>query len=139
MSSFQLAKAFEDVSEHVFSANLCEVRLMKDGELDWFVLIPRRANIVEWIDLKEEDQMTLTKEMAAGQTLLRDYSDHDKLNIGALGNVTPQFHLHIVARRKNDRAWPGPIWGTSSQLTFEAKKVQFWTGILEKNWHRLRD
>ncbi len=35
----------------------------------------------------------------------------EKLNVGALGNVVPQLHLHVVGRRADDDAWPGPVWG----------------------------
>jgi hypothetical protein len=31
----------------------------------------------------------------------------DKLNIGALGNIVRQLHVHLVARREGDAAWPG--------------------------------
>ena len=34
-----------------------------------------------------------------------------KLNVGQLGNVTPQLHVHVVGRRPDDAAWPGPVWG----------------------------
>ena len=35
----------------------------------------------------------------------------EKLNIAALGNVTPQLHVHIIGRRRDDAAWPDPVWG----------------------------
>jgi diadenosine tetraphosphate (Ap4A) HIT family hydrolase len=35
----------------------------------------------------------------------------DKINIGALGNIVPQLHVHVIGRFKNDPAWPQPVWG----------------------------
>jgi diadenosine tetraphosphate (Ap4A) HIT family hydrolase len=37
----------------------------------------------------------------------------EKLNVGALGNMVPQLHVHVIGRFKGDPAWPGPVWGHS--------------------------
>ena len=42
-----------------------------------------------------------------------------KLNIGALGNLVPQLHLHVVARHSGDPAWPGPVWGHSPAVAYD--------------------
>jgi diadenosine tetraphosphate (Ap4A) HIT family hydrolase len=38
----------------------------------------------------------------------------EKLNVAALGNVTPQLHVHVIGRRRDDAAWPSPVWGVGS-------------------------
>ena len=40
----------------------------------------------------------------------------EKLNVGNLGNMVPQLHVHVVGRRKGDPAWPGPVWGHSDPV-----------------------
>ncbi|OJZ18258.1 MAG: diadenosine tetraphosphate hydrolase, partial [Thiobacillus sp. 65-29] len=97
----------------VFVANwkLCQVRLMDDARFPWLVLVPRRAGAVELDDLDEDDRTRLMHEIQRAMKTLRGVADCDKLNVGALGNVVRQLHVHVVARRKDDPAWPGPVWG----------------------------
>jgi diadenosine tetraphosphate (Ap4A) HIT family hydrolase len=40
--------------------------------------------------------------------------------VGALGNVTPQFHAHVVGRRRDDVGWPGPVWGVGVAQPYAA-------------------
>lgn len=114
----------DSVLIHEFT--LSQLRLMKDGELDWFLLIPKRQGVVEWLDLLVEEQKQLLEEINLVSQNLKLYGEGQKINIASLGNVVPQFHLHIVNRKHDDRAWPGPIWGTTSQLEFNEERVQFW-------------
>ena len=91
--------------------NLCEVRLMDDAQFPWLVLVPRRAGASELDDLNEVDCTRLMHEIQSAMKTLRAVVDCDKLNVGALGNIVRQLHVHVVARRKDDPAWPGPVWG----------------------------
>ncbi len=43
-----------------------------------------------------------------------------KLNVGQLGNVTRQLHVHVVGRRDDDAAWPGPVWGIGAATGYDA-------------------
>jgi len=90
---------------------LCEVRLMDDARFPWLVLVPRRPALVEIADLAEADQRTLWLEVNRAAAALRATAACDKINIGALGNIVRQLHVHVVARREGDEAWPGPVWG----------------------------
>lgn len=110
--------------------NLCELRLMKDGDLDWMILIPKREGVVEWMDLSSEEQQILTHEITLVSRALQTFGKGDKLNIGSLGNIVSQFHLHIVYRKKTDRAWPGSIWGTQMQSAFNEKSIEYWRASL---------
>lgn len=118
-----------DDTIHIAHLGLCELRQMKDGELDWFVLIPKRQNIVEWIDLTNEEQLTLCQEIDLVCSVVLKHGTGDKLNIATLGNVVSQFHLHIVYRKKGDRAWPGPIWGTKGDDLFRVNESEKWISI----------
>ena len=91
---------------------LCRVLLMRDSRFAWLILVPRRADRVEVSDLTEDDRALLWREVDAAGGALRAVAPCDKLNIGALGNIVRQLHVHVVARREGDAAWPGPVWGS---------------------------
>jgi len=92
---------------------LCAVRLSHDASYTWLILVPRHAGIVEIIDLGEADRIALMQEIAEVSTVLKETVRCDKLNVAALGNSVPQLHVHVIARRHDDAAWPRPIWGAT--------------------------
>lgn len=91
---------------------LCRVLLMRDARFAWLVLVPRHAGLVEVADLSEFDRARLWHEVDVAGAALRAVAPCDKLNIGALGNIVRQLHIHVVARTEHDAAWPGPVWGS---------------------------
>jgi diadenosine tetraphosphate (Ap4A) HIT family hydrolase len=91
---------------------LCEVRLMDDARFAWLVLVPQRAGLVEIADLSPPERSLLWHEVDRAGAALRAVVPCDKLNLGALGNIVRQLHVHVVARREGDAAWPGPVWGS---------------------------
>jgi diadenosine tetraphosphate (Ap4A) HIT family hydrolase len=91
---------------------LSQLRLLDDARFAWLVLVPRVENAVEWIDLDDHDRHVLLAEVARAGELLRATGPCHKLNIGALGNVVRQLHVHVVARTEDDAAWPAPVWGS---------------------------
>ena len=86
------------------------VLLMNARQWPWLVLVPRRAEVREIHDLSESDQQTLMAEIVRASRGLSQLVRPDKINVGALGNVVPQLHLHVIARFTNDPAWPRPVW-----------------------------
>ena len=114
---------------------LCRVLVIKDANYPWLLLVPRREGAVEIIDLDEVEQAQLTTEVSRVARALKEITKCDKLNIAALGNVVPQLHVHIIARRKNDAAWPRPVWGVAPPLAHDAAEVQnFISAIRRKIW-----
>lgn len=95
----------------VVSLPLCDVQLMNDAGYAWLVLVPRRGGLTEIADLTDNDQAELWREVNLTGRALRAIAPCDKLNLGALGNIVRQLHVHVVARCENDAAWPGPVWG----------------------------
>lgn len=90
---------------------LSQLLLMNESRYPWFILVPQRENIVEWLDLSEPDRLQLHQEsMWLAEAMRQTYSP-TKLNIANLGNIVRQFHLHHIARFESDPAWPGPVWG----------------------------
>lgn len=90
---------------------LCNVYLQNESRFPWLVLVPRRENVSELIDLSIEDQQTLTREIAMVSQLMKAQYNPDKLNVANLGNIVKQLHIHVIARYESDEAWPGPVWG----------------------------
>lgn len=90
---------------------LCQVLLINDSHYPWFVLVPQRDNISDTIDLNESDDAKLWEESRVFSKAIMSAFKGEKLNVAALGNMTPQLHIHHIVRYKSDAAWPGPIWG----------------------------
>ncbi|MEO8997809.1 MAG: HIT family protein [Rhodanobacter sp.] len=95
----------------VTSLPLCDVLLMNDARYPWLILVPRRAGMIEITDLDTSEQAELWQEVDRTSVALRTVVPCDKLNLGALGNIVRQLHVHLVARQEGDAAWPGPVWG----------------------------
>lgn len=111
-------------SVFVVDLPLCQVRLMDDATYPWLLLVPRRAGAVEIADLARQDRVALVDEIALVSDALRAETSCDKLNVAALGNMVPQLHVHLIARFRNDPAWPGPVWGKSPARPYAAKARQ---------------
>jgi diadenosine tetraphosphate (Ap4A) HIT family hydrolase len=99
---------------------LCRVLLMDDARYPWLLLVPRRRGAVELDDLPESERMQLMHEIQRAMDALRGVAEFDKLNVGALGNIVRQLHVHVLARSKDDDAWPGPVWGHGSARRYPA-------------------
>jgi len=114
---------------------LCRVLVIKDANYPWLLLVPRRDKAVEIIDLAEVEQAQLMTEISRVARALKDITKCDKLNIAALGNMVPQLHVHVIARRKGDAAWPRPVWGVAPPLPHDAEEVQsFISALRRKIW-----
>ena len=113
---FELDPALLAASEALPGLALCEARLQLDARFAWIVLIPRIERAFELEHLSVEERAMLMAEIvvageavrAVGAALGRPV---EKLNVGQLGNVTRQLHVHVVGRRADDPCWPGPVWG----------------------------
>jgi len=90
---------------------LSRVLLANDANYPWLILVPKRPGLTEIFDLPEAEQERLLGEIRHAASALKSLTRCDKLNIAAIGNVVSQLHIHVVARRKNDPAWPKPVWG----------------------------
>ena len=113
---------------HADTVPVCDLALsrllaMNDANFPWLILVPRRAGASEIIDLGAE-QALLMAELALVSRALKDETRCDKLNIAAIGNVVPQLHIHVVARRKDDAAWPKPVWGAVPRRAYEADAME---------------
>lgn len=110
MPSFALHPRLSADTMPVAQLSLSELRLMRDRRWPWLILVPRRE-VVELHDLMRKDRILLMEEIAEISAALKRLTDATKINVGALGNMVPQLHVHVIARRESDPAWPGPVWG----------------------------
>jgi diadenosine tetraphosphate (Ap4A) HIT family hydrolase len=111
-----LDPAFLVTSAALGDLALCHARLQADARYPWIVLLPRVADARELEDLTPDARRRLMDEILAAGHAVRAIGvalgrEVAKLNVGQLGNVTPQLHVHVVGRRPDDAAWPGPVWG----------------------------
>lgn len=124
MSVFELDPAFVATSHRIGDLPLCEARLQDDARYPWIVLIPRLPGLTEIEQLSPEDRDLLMEEMVVAGQAVRRLGPVDKLNFGALGNVTAQLHVHAVGRTRGDPAWPGPVWGHSPAVAYEPEALE---------------
>lgn len=124
MSGFRLDARLERDSAFIADGPLSQVRLMDDARYPWLLLVPRVADAAEWIELDGGRQRLLLAEINQVGALLRNEPGVEKLNIGALGNIVRQLHIHLIGRRDGDAAWPGPVWGNGSPLRFAPGRLQ---------------
>jgi diadenosine tetraphosphate (Ap4A) HIT family hydrolase len=90
---------------------LCSLLLMNDAQYPWFILVPRREDVSELFQLDGADQLQLWQETNGLAEVLKDCFAADKMNVATLGNVVSQLHMHVIVRRREDAAWPAPVWG----------------------------
>jgi len=109
---FILHPRLESDTAEIVKLKLCRVLLMCDSRFPWLILVPERPGISEIHGLLKEDRAELIEEITLASRVIEKTYKPDKINIGALGNVVPQFHVHVIGRFFNDSAWPGPVWGT---------------------------
>lgn len=102
---------------------LCRLLLMNDAHYPWFILVPRREEMSELFQLDGPDQQALWRESIELAEILKDSFAADKMNLASLGNVVSQLHMHVVVRRREDAAWPAPVWGKFSAQPYSPEQV----------------
>jgi len=127
---FALDPRLQADTHPVASLPLCDVLLMNDARYAWLILVPRRTGAVEILDLPTAAQQELWQEVNQVATALRESTPCDKLNIGALGNIVRQLHVHVIARKEGDAAWPGPVWGHGRAEPYQEDALQARVNVL---------
>jgi diadenosine tetraphosphate (Ap4A) HIT family hydrolase len=111
----------------------CDVRLMNDARYPWVVLVPRIARISELHELGGHDGELVWQEIRRVGKLLSGLPNVEKINVGALGNIVRQLHIHVVGRHSADPAWPAPVWGHSPPVSYEADAARAMVSFLQDN------
>lgn len=132
MTDFSLHDRLAADTHPMVDLPLCQVRLMDDARFAWLILVPRRDAIVEVSDLNESEQARLWHEATRLGVALKAELGGDKLNLATLGNQVPQLHFHVIVRRRDDAAWPGPVWGVGTPEPYPARAVEAWQARIER-------
>ncbi|HZH53393.1 MAG TPA: HIT family protein [Microvirga sp.] len=117
-SPFQLDSRLEADTIPVGDLSLCSVLLLNDARFPWFVLVPRVEGASELTDLSDEQAIRLMQEIRIATRVMTSLSRPDKVNVGALGNIVTQLHVHVIGRFRSDPAWPGPVWGYGTRSPY---------------------
>jgi diadenosine tetraphosphate (Ap4A) HIT family hydrolase len=118
MSEFTVDPVIQKLTYQLADWPLSRDFLYNDSRYQWGLLVPRRPGAVEMCDLIPEDQAKLMAEIVKLSGVIRPLPGVEKLNVGNLGNMVPQLHVHVIGRRKGDPAWPGPVWGHSDPVSW---------------------
>ena len=116
--TFQLDSRLAADTIPVGDLALSSVLLQNDARFPWFVLVPRIGGASEVTDLSEEQSVQLMQEIRIAARVMMELSRPDKVNVGALGNIVAQLHVHVIGRFRSDPAWPGPVWGHGARTPY---------------------
>ncbi|CAO5680783.1 MAG: hypothetical protein HEEMFOPI_01790 [Holosporales bacterium] len=131
MEDFILAPALEQSTHFICDLALCRLLLNDDSRFPWLILVPKINNVTEIFDLSSEQQHLLMTEISAVSALLKFYTEADKINVAAFGNITRQLHIHIIARFETDAYWPQSVIGVPNPIPYPSyKKDELCAGIL---------
>ena len=111
MSIFKLDQRLEDNSFLIDIFEDIQIRVFNDSRYFWYILVPTISGLKDWHDLPikvEKNLLIYTRKLSQ---FLSETQNADKINIATIGNIVSQFHLHVIARHKDDAKWPHPVWG----------------------------
>ena len=116
MTEFTVDPVITSLTLQLADWPLSRLFLYNDSRYHWGLLVPRRAGVIEMADLTPDDQAQLMREIVQLTGLVRALPGVEKINVGNLGNMVTQLHVHVIGRFKGDPAWPGPVWGHSNPV-----------------------
>ena len=120
---FRLDPRLEQDTVPLAQLSLAHVLLLCDARYPWLILVPAKPGLRELHDLGAADRTQLIEEITQVSRVLERLFKPDKINIGALGNIVRQLHIHVIARRIGDSAWPGPVWGQGAAVPYSAEAL----------------
>jgi diadenosine tetraphosphate (Ap4A) HIT family hydrolase len=130
MTSFVLNPQLEADTQLIMDLPLCRALLMNNALFPWVILVPRVSKAQQITDLYPEQQATLMREIDRTSRALLAQFKPTRINLGALGNMVPQLHVHVIARFETDSAWPKPVWGMGSK--------PYTKSVIERTIHALQ-
>ena len=129
---FILQQKLAEDTAAITCLGLSRVLLMLDASFPWLILVPEKERVQEIHDLSHGDRLVLIEEIAAASEIIQNLYVPDKINIGALGNLVPQLHIHVIGRFRKDRAWPGPVWNSGPGKPYSADDLDRVTARIRK-------
>ena len=123
-------KNFLKSSHYIYDLKLCSIRMSDNSNFPWIILIPKRKSITDITDLKKNDRNQLMEEIVYCSNIMKKVFKTSRLNVEKIGNIVPQLHIHIIARKKTDATWPLPVWVAKAknykkkELDINIKKIR---------------
>lgn len=137
MPAFTLDARLERDSIPLGNLRFCHVRLMKDARWPWLLLIPQRDGLSEIYTLSNRELEQVARDTADCAWALKQVTDCDSINSGALGNIVEQLHIHVIARNEGDENWPNPVWGFGTPDEYATdKRMELITALATKLFKR---
>lgn len=119
---FELHPTLAKDTVEVTRLDVCRILLIRDATYPWIVLVPERDGLRDLDDLNVEDRTMVMAEIDQVSKVLKSLVQPYKINVAALGNVVEQLHIHVLARFRDDPAWPDPVWGVGPLVDYTDEK-----------------
>lgn len=132
MNSFALHPQLAEDTVMVGHIAGSQLRLMNDARYPWLILIPEQHDLRELHELAEASYVEVTRGIRQISEKLQALTEAPKMNVAALGNQVPQLHIHIIARRHDDHAWPGPVWGVGEAVSYSEEEQRILVKTLQE-------
>jgi diadenosine tetraphosphate (Ap4A) HIT family hydrolase len=103
----------------------CRVLLKDQASFPWILIVPEVAEGVE--DLHQLDELRyaeVTGLIRRVSLFVSNYFQPEKLNVGCIGNMVRQMHIHVVGRSSDDPAWPGTVWAYEGKSAYAPEEVE---------------
>ena len=125
MADFTMHPRLAAGGYHLATLRGCEVLLKKNAHYTWFVIVPRvDAEKTEITHLSETEYSDINAcTLTVSQFLELEFSP-DKTNIGNIGNIVQQMHIHVIGRSEKDPAWPEVVWGHKEKIPYSDERVE---------------
>lgn len=123
MNGFVVHQQLRDDCEVLGDLGVCRVLLMRDARFPWLILVPRKKDLRDFHDLPHEFRITLFNELEQASNAVERFNGATKVNVAALGNQVPQLHIHVIGRKEDDAAWPGPVWGVGTPQDYSDSQL----------------
>ena len=136
-TKFKLNPQIAKDTSYIANTGPFQIRLMLDKRFFWLLVIPEIPNIIDWHDLKPKASNSLNKLISDLSHMLKVVDNSDKINVASIGNIVPQFHLHIISRHKKDPLWPKTVWGVGKAIPLSNQIKNFRTNTINSALLRL--
>ena len=135
MSHFSLHERLAADTSLVCELPLSSCLLMNDARYPWLILVPRLPDLRDLHEVPAEHRLALFEEIDLASRALVKLHHAYKINVAALGNQVPQLHIHVIARQQDDPAWPGPVWGEGTPVSYNQADLQERLNQLQTQLH----
>ena len=133
MNDFILHSKLAADTFEVLRLEVGQLLLMNDARYPWLILVPQVSGMRDLHNLSTKQYQAVTQEIAQVSEVLESVTQAHKMNVGALGNMVPQLHIHIIARQTNDAAWPAPVWGQVPALGYDDEALSKLLWVMRNN------